>query len=100
MDNNIEDKFIGNLTGIVKHFARSYGFIRAFDDSVTQDVFVHYKDIDPKRTGFKELVKGDKVKFELWRTARGLGAKNVIPHQGEGLLTRGNDESRHTGHTT
>ncbi len=101
MSNKTEDNFIGKETGVVNHFARDYGFIRVFDESVTNDVFVYCKDIDPNRTGFKELVKGDKVKFELWKTIKGLQAKNVTLQGGEGLLTRGKDDNgtRHPSHS-
>jgi len=60
--------------GTVKWFniAKGYGFIQR--DS-GDDVFVHYKSI--KSDGFKKLVQGDKVEFELTDTEKGLQAINV-----------------------
>jgi len=50
-------------TGIVKYFSMDskYGFI--IDDEQKKDVFVHLNDL--KQSGINELIKGDKVKFEL-----------------------------------
>ena len=39
-----------------------YGFILA-DDPSMDDIFVHPKDIEPNRSGFKQLKKGERVRF-------------------------------------
>ena len=60
--------------GVVKWFneKKGYGFIKK-DDS--QDVFVHYSAI--KGQGFKSLVEGDKVRFEIQQGAKGPSAADV-----------------------
>jgi CspA family cold shock protein len=61
------------MTGIVKWFNndKGYGFI-SFDD---KEVFVHYSQIVD--TGFKTLIPGSEVKFELLDTTKGFQAKSV-----------------------
>lgn len=65
-------------TGRVKWFSdtKGYGFIRA-DGSVNggKDIFVHWSEIVLE--GFKTLVQGQAVTFELTDTPRGLQAKHV-----------------------
>ena len=60
--------------GTVKWFntSKGYGFI--LRDS-GEDVFVHYKSISGD--GFKKLREGEKVKFEVMETQKGLQAFNV-----------------------
>ncbi len=60
--------------GIVKWFneKRGFGFIQQEDG---QDLFVHYSSIN--MDGFKTIVEGDEVVFEVEETDRGLQAKNV-----------------------
>ncbi len=78
-------EFIGIKTGVVKHWAmdsktkerKAFGFITP-DDVGIGDVFIHYTQIEPWRKGFKELRPGEVVKFELYRTSRGLQAFNVL----------------------
>ena len=50
-------------TGVVKYFSMSskYGFI--INDEDKKDVFVHLNEL--KRACINELIKGDKVRFEL-----------------------------------
>ena len=50
-------------TGVVKYFSMSskYGFI--INDEDKKDVFVHLNEL--KRSCINELIKGDKVRFEL-----------------------------------
>ena len=50
-------------TGVVKYFSMDskYGFI--INDEDKKDVFVHLNEL--KRSCINELIKGDKVKFEL-----------------------------------
>ena len=63
------------ITGKVKWFnnEKGIGFIEYNED---EDIFVHYSAI--RSEGYKTLVEGQYVKFELIRTDKGLQAKNVI----------------------
>ncbi|MBW1669243.1 MAG: cold-shock protein [Deltaproteobacteria bacterium] len=60
--------------GIVKWFnaKKGYGFIKQEEG---QDLFVHYSSID--MSGYKSLVEGDRVSFEVEETDRGPQARNV-----------------------
>jgi cold shock protein len=60
--------------GVVKWFneKKGYGFIKKDDG---QDIFVHYSAIKGK--GFKSLVEGDKVRFEVQQGAKGPSASDV-----------------------
>lgn len=64
-----------NMRGKVKWFNndKGYGFIEYNNN---EDIFVHYSAILSE--GFKTLVEGQYVDFELVRTDKGLQAKNVI----------------------
>lgn len=57
--------------GFVKFFNRKkgYGFINA--EHTNKDIFVHVTDVEDK------VKKGDKVKFNLESSQKGLVAKNV-----------------------
>lgn len=61
--------------GVVKWFneKKGFGFI-AVDES--NDVFVHYSAIS--MPGFKTLLEGDRVTFEIEDTDRGPAARNVV----------------------
>jgi cold shock protein len=61
-------------TGTVKWFndAKGFGFIT---QESGEDVFVHFSAIQAQ--GFKSLVEGDKVEFEVTRGPKGLQAANV-----------------------
>ena len=63
------------MTGRVKWFNndKGFGFIEYKDG---EDIFVHYSAI--LSDGYKTLVEGQEVQFELVRTDKGLQAKNVI----------------------
>jgi len=63
------------VRGKVKWFnnEKGYGFIEYNDH---EDIFVHYSAILTE--GYKTLVEGQYVDFELVRTDKGLQAKNVI----------------------
>jgi cold shock protein len=63
-------------TGLVKwfHDSKGFGFIQA--DGSDQDVFVHYSAITGD--GFKTLVEGQKVEFELVEGPKGPQASNVV----------------------
>ncbi|MBW8040338.1 MAG: cold shock domain-containing protein [Planctomycetes bacterium] len=61
--------------GTVKWFnpRKGYGFITAEDD---KDVFVHYADISGD--GYRTLVEGDLVTFDVVEGEKGLRAENVV----------------------
>jgi len=63
------------IVGKVKWFnsKKGYGFIRANEGD--KDIFVHYTSI--KGDGFKSLVEGEDVQFELLEGPKGLQAQNV-----------------------
>ena len=63
------------MIGKVKWFnnEKGYGFIEYSDN---EDVFVHYSVIGID--GYKTLSEGDLVHYELFRTDKGLQAKNVL----------------------
>lgn len=50
---------------------KGYGFI----EYEGEDVYVHYTSI--VKDGFKSLIKGESVEFELVKTENGYAAKNV-----------------------
>jgi len=60
--------------GTVKWFneKKGFGFIQQEDG---EDLFVHYSSID--MDGFKNLIEGDEVTFNIEETDRGFQAKNV-----------------------
>ena len=64
------------MTGKVKWFnaEKGYGFIDCGDGN---DIFVHYTAIRMK--GFKTLLEGSEVRFEIVQGAFGSHAINVIP---------------------
>ena len=63
-------------TGKVKWFnnSKGYGFIEK--PGATTDIFVHYSAI--KEDGYRSLMQGEQVEFELTRGPRGLQAENVV----------------------
>ncbi len=64
------------MQGIVKWFnnEKGYGFI----EYKGKEIFVHYSAINTNEKGFKSLVKGELVEFDIVKTSTGLKAKNVI----------------------
>lgn len=66
-------------TGKVKWFSDSkgYGFIETNGELEGKDIFVHYSEI--AREGFRTLVAGQEVRFEVLETPKGFQAKNVEP---------------------
>ena len=71
-----KDKDLGVKTGIVKRFGDydkpGYGHLL---DSNNHEYFVHYTDIVGK--GFRNLAKGQHVKFHGYEGEKGLYAKEV-----------------------
>ena len=61
--------------GKVKWFDRKkgYGFISA--ENADDDIFVHYTSISGD--GFKSLIEGDSVQFEVAQGPKGMLAQNV-----------------------
>ena len=65
-------------TGKVKWFsdAKGYGFIQTHDDTTGQrDIFVHFSEVTTG--GYKTLLPGQQVVFELVDTPKGMQAKKV-----------------------
>jgi CspA family cold shock protein len=64
--------------GKVKWFnpRKGYGFIATADG---RDVFVHYSSISGN--GYKSLVEGDPVTFDVVEGEKGLRAENVVKSQ-------------------
>ena len=62
--------------GTVKWFnpRKGYGFIATEDG---RDIFVHYGSISGE--GYKTLVEGDQVSFDVVQSEKGLRAENVVP---------------------
>lgn len=63
------------MRGKVKWFnnSKGYGFIEYGNG---EDIFIHYSAILSE--GYKTLVEGQFVEFDLVQTAKGLQAKNVV----------------------
>ncbi len=66
------------LSGTIKWFneSKGYGFIEYEGGS---DVFVHYSAI--QGDGYKTLIEGDKVEFEIAEGEKGPKATNVVKIQ-------------------
>lgn len=62
------------MKSIVKWFSneKGYGFI---EFKTNEDIYVHFTSI--LKDGYKSLVKGEIVEFELVKTKKGYAAKNV-----------------------
>lgn len=63
-------------TGMVKWFNDSKGFGFIQTDGQNNDIFVHYTAI--QGDGFKTLVEGQRVEFELVEGPKGPLASNVV----------------------
>ena len=61
--------------GKVKWFDKNKGYGLITDDEQEKDVFVHYSQINQE--GFKNLLEGERVEFEIVQAERGLQATNV-----------------------
>jgi CspA family cold shock protein len=76
--------------GTVKWFnpRKGYGFISAGDG---KDIFVHYADISGE--GYRTLVEGDSVTFDIVEGEKGLRAENVVHQPGPESKPEGEPES-------
>ncbi len=63
--------------GTVKWFNNKKGFGFIVPQGSSEDVFVHYSSI--KGDGFRTLIKGATVRFEIERGPKGLHAHQVEP---------------------
>jgi CspA family cold shock protein len=63
-------------TGTVKWFNEEKGFGFIAQANGGADVFVHFRAIQGK--GFKKLVEGQQVSFEIEQGQKGLQAANVV----------------------
>ena len=63
------------MTGSVKWFNENKGFGFITQDSDGQDIFVHFRSISTD--GFKTLLEGQKVSFEVEPGEKGPQATNV-----------------------
>ncbi|WP_316528439.1 cold-shock protein [Kitasatospora brasiliensis] len=63
--------------GTVKWFngEKGFGFIQQEDGG--PDVFAHYSNINA--SGFRELIEGQKVEFDVTQGQKGLQAENIRP---------------------
>jgi CspA family cold shock protein len=66
-------------TGTVKWFNESKGFGFITPDDGSKDCFVHFSAI--QGSGFKTLVEGDKVQFNVVQGQKGPAAENVTKVQ-------------------
>jgi CspA family cold shock protein len=66
----------GEVLGTVKWFSRMKGWGFIEPDGVDRDVFVHYESI--VGDGFRNLEKGERVRFRIEDTPRGPKALEVV----------------------
>ena len=45
--------------------------------NIKGDAFIYFTDIEPEKDGFKKLIQGQVVEFEMYKGRRGLAAKKV-----------------------
>ncbi|CAL9619653.1 Cold shock protein ScoF [Streptomyces sp. enrichment culture] len=64
--------------GTVKWFSAEKGFGFIAQDGGGPDVFAHYSGI--AGSGYRELMEGEQVSFDITQSDRGLQAENIIRH--------------------
>ena len=64
-------------TGTVKWFNAEKGFGFIEQDGGGADVFAHYSNIAAQ--GFRELLEGQKVNFDIAQGQKGPTAENIVP---------------------
>ncbi|QYC41518.1 Cold shock protein ScoF [Nonomuraea coxensis DSM 45129] len=64
-------------TGTVKWFNSEKGFGFIAQDGGGADVFAHYSSI-VSNGGYRELVEGQKVSFDVVQGQKGLQAENIV----------------------
>jgi len=71
-----QEKIMSTTTGTVKWFneAKGFGFIAQENGP---DVFAHFSAI--QGDGFRTLVEGQKVQFEITQGQKGPQASNIVP---------------------
>jgi CspA family cold shock protein len=71
-----QEKIMSTTTGTVKWFneAKGFGFIAQENGP---DVFAHFSAI--QGDGFRTLVEGQKVQFEITQGQKGPQAANIVP---------------------
>ena len=62
-------------TGVVRFFLVRIGW--GFIESLDEDIFVHYSQIEPESEGYKKLQPGQLVEYSLIDNGRGPAAQNV-----------------------
>lgn len=67
--------------GTVKWFSRMKGWGFIEPDNGERDVFVHYENIVGQ--GFRNLEKGERVKYQMADTPKGPKALAVVPINGQ-----------------
>lgn len=65
--------------GVIKWFDNKKGFGFIASEESDQDVFVHFSAIGGE--GYKTLIEGDRVEFEIAPSEKGLKALNVTKLQ-------------------
>lgn len=71
----LPQKEIDMATGTVKWFNGEKGFGFISQDDGGADVFAHYSNINGQ--GFRELLEGQKVEFDVTQGQKGLQAENI-----------------------
>ncbi|MEV4439876.1 cold-shock protein [Streptomyces sp. NPDC049577] len=64
-------------TGTVKWFNSEKGFGFIQQDGGGPDVFAHYSSISA--SGYRELLEGQKVTFDITQSPKGPQAENILP---------------------
>jgi CspA family cold shock protein len=62
--------------GTVKWFNDKKGFGFIVDPEVSGDIFVHFSAI--QANGFRSLMEGEEVDYELYHDEKGSRARNVV----------------------